>query len=77
VKSKATEQDLVELPAPRVRATGTGARRAHVTWLTPSEGTTRLLATLDTRADPGSIPSSLKQRLGDWATTHACSPILF
>jgi hypothetical protein len=77
VKSKATETRPAELPTPRVRAHGTGASRAHVTGLKPSEGMTRLLATLVTRADPGHLPTIAKQRLLDLATTHACSPILF
>jgi hypothetical protein len=72
-KFKATEPLLAELPK---RATGARTSRAHVTGLTPSEGTTRLLAALLTRDDPGQLPLVVEQRLLDLATTHACSPIL-
>jgi hypothetical protein len=71
VKFKATEELPDGLPVPRVRAHDAGSTHAHVTWLEPSEGTTRLLATLTTRDDPGRDPSIAEQRLLDLATTHA------
>ena len=76
VKFKATEQYLAILPVPSVRATGARTSHAHVTWLTPSEGTTRLLATLTPRDGLRRFLPHLKQRLLDLATTHACPPIL-
>ena len=72
VKLKAAETTPAGLPVPRVRAHGTGASLAHVTWLTPSEGATRLSVTLETRGGSGSVSPGAKQRLLDLATTHAC-----
>jgi hypothetical protein len=72
VKFKATEEPPVGLPVPRVWAQDTRETHAHVTWLEPLEGTTRLLATLTTRDGPGRYPLTLKPRLLDLATTHAC-----
>jgi len=72
VKFKATEQPPDELPAPRVRAHGTGESPAHVTWLEPLEGTPRLLTTLFTRGDRGSILVIAKPRLLNLDRTPAC-----
>jgi hypothetical protein len=72
VKFKATEEPPDRLPVPRVRAHRAGETHAHVTRLEPSEGTTRLLATLVMRDDPGSNSLTIKQRHLDLAMTHAC-----
>jgi hypothetical protein len=69
----ATEEPPEGMPIPSVWAQYAGETHAHVTWLEPSEGTTRLLAALTTRDGPGRDPLTLKQRLLDLATTHACS----
>ncbi len=71
VKFKATEEPPTRLPV-LVRAQGAGETHAHVTWLEPLEGTTRLLATLTTRGGPEMTLLDPKQRLLDLATTHAC-----
>ena len=71
VKFKATEALPDGLPVPRVQAHDAGSTRAHVTWLEPSEGTTRLLATLTTRGGPRVTLRTARQRLLDLAITHA------
>ena len=71
VKFEATEEPPDGLPVPRVRAQGTGETHAPVTWLEPSAGTTRLLATLTTRGGPRITLGTAKQRLLDLAITHA------
>ena len=72
MKFKATEATPAGLPVPRVRAHDTGATHAHVTWLKPLEGTERLLATLTLGDGPGITPVTVKQRLLDLDTAHAC-----
>jgi len=71
MKFKATEEPPAGLLVPRVRAHGTGTTHAHVTWLVPSEGTTRLLTTLTTRGGPRVTLRTAQQRLLDLAMTHA------
>jgi hypothetical protein len=71
VKSKATEDPSVRLPV-AIRAQSAEETHAHVTWIEPLEGTTRLLTALFTRDGPGITPLTARQRLMDLAMTHAC-----
>ncbi len=70
VKPRAMEGPPAGLPV-LVRAQGAGETHAHVTWLEPSTGMTRLLTALITRGGAGIIPWTAKQRLLDLARTPA------